>query len=338
MATSTKANGNEQQQNLVATNGNGKKGKKQSSNDKGKKETGQGLTNEEKLVGKTLKKNINLTPEELAQISTKKALRKLLMSKKIDVRKTLYKLKYEQELERLQIELVKLQRDVQLSGRRVAIIFEGRDAAGKGGSIRRFIEHLNPRTARVVALNKPSEVEKGQWYFQRYSNALPNPGEIVFFDRSWYNRAVVEPVMGFCTERQYEVFMQQVPEFEHMLYEDGVELIKFWFSISKEIQEERFDSRRTDPLKQWKISPVDEQAQERWDVYTKFKEEMFSKTHTSYSPWIIVKANDKKKARLESMRYVLSSLSYKGKDDSVTALSPDPEVVLRYHRSSHSLD
>jgi polyphosphate kinase 2 len=334
MATSTKPIANGTTNALVKTNG--KPSKKAAPESKKKK--GKGLTQEEKLVGKTLKKNAYLTQEELNQINTKKALRQLLMSKKIDVRKTLYKLKYEQELERLQIELVKLQRDVQLTGRRVAIIFEGRDAAGKGGSIRRFIEHLNPRTARIVALPKPSEVEKGQWYFQRYSNALPNPGEIVFFDRSWYNRAVVEPVMGFCTDRQYEIFMKQVPEFEHMLYEDGIEVIKFWFSISKEIQEERFDSRRTDPLKQWKISPVDEQAQERWDVYTKFKEEMFSKTHTSYSPWIIVKANDKKKARLESMRYVLSTLSYKGKNNPVTSLSPDPEVVLRYHRSSHSLD
>ncbi len=297
-----------------------------------------GLSQEEKLVGKTLKKQVKLTEEELTQINTKKALRELLLSKNIDISKTLYKLKYEQELEKLQIELVKLQRSVQLKGRRIAIIFEGRDAAGKGGSIRRFIEHLNPRTARVVALSKPTEIEKGQWYFQRYSQALPNPGEIVFFDRSWYNRAVVEPVMGFCTDRQYEIFMQQVPEFEHMLYEDGVEVIKFWFSISKETQAERFDARRTDPLKQWKISPVDEKAQENWEKYSKFKEEMFSKTHTSYSPWIIVKANDKKKARLESMRYVLSILSYEGKENPCTSLSPDPEVVLRYHRSSHSLD
>jgi polyphosphate kinase 2 len=296
------------------------------------------LSQEEKIVGKTLKKNVHLTEEEITQIQNKKALKALLMSKKVDIKKTLYKLKYEQELEKLQIEMVKLQRTVQLTGRRIAIIFEGRDAAGKGGTIRRFIEHLNPRTARVVALNKPSELEKGQWYFQRYGNQLPNPGEITFFDRSWYNRAVVEPVMGFCSDRQYEVFMHQVPEFEHMLYEDGLELIKFWFSIDKETQAERFDSRRNDPLKQWKISPVDERAQENWDVYTHYKELMFSKTHTSYSPWIIVKANDKKKARLESMRYVLSAIDYDGKDDPGTSLSPDPEVVLRYHRSSASLD
>jgi len=299
---------------------------------------GNALTSQEKLVGKTLKKTIQLTPEELALVNTRKGLLQLLSTKNLNVEKALVKLRYEQELERLQIEFVKLQRAVQLEGRRVALIFEGRDAAGKGGTIRRFIEHLNPRSARVVALPKPTEVQKGQWYFQRYVEQLPNPGEIVFFDRSWYNRAVVEPVMNFCTDKQYRVFMQQVPDFEHMLYEDGVEFIKFWFSISKEVQADRFETRRSDPLKQWKISPVDERAQERWDVYTQYKDEMFSRTHTSYSPWIIVKANDKKKARLESMRYVLSTLNYEGKSEERTILSPDPDIVVRYHRSNHSLD
>ncbi len=296
------------------------------------------LTNDEKVVGKALKSAVHLEPEELASISTRAGLLQLLSSKNVDVRKALVKLRYEQELERLQIELVQLQRDIQLKGRRVAILFEGRDAAGKGGTIRRFMEHLNPRTAKVAALAAPSPVEKGQWYFQRYQHHLPKPGEIVFFDRSWYNRAVVEPVMGFCTPRQHEMFMTQVPEFEHMLYEDGIELIKFWFSISKDVQAERFESRRHDPLKQWKLSPVDAEAQDRWDTYTRFKEEMFSKTHTSYSPWIIVRSNDKKKARLESMRYVLSTLPYEGKEQAGTSLSPDPEIVLRYHRSSASLD
>ena len=297
-----------------------------------------GLTQEEKRLGKTLKKNIKLTSAELSEVNTKKGLLKLLSSKNVNLDKTLIKLRYEKQLELLQMELVKLQRTVQLSGRRVAIVFEGRDAAGKGGSIRRFTEHLNPRSARVVALPKPTEVQKGQWYFQRYAEQLPNPGEIVFFDRSWYNRAVVEPVMGFCSEHQYKVFMKQVPEFEHMLYEDGLELIKLWFSISKDVQAERFDSRRVDPLKQWKISPVDEKAQEHWDVYTKFKENMFSKTHTSYSPWIIVRANDKKRARLEGMRHVLSTLEYEGKDEPYTNLSPDPDIVQRYHRASDSID
>ena len=296
------------------------------------------LTAEEKVLGKTLKKSVQLTEEELATVSTRRGLLELLNTKNVDVRKALIKLRYEQELERLQIEMVKLQRSVQVEGRRIAVLFEGRDAAGKGGSIRRFTEHLNPRTARVAALPKPTEVEQGQWYFQRYVRHLPNPGEIVFFDRSWYNRAVVEPVMGFCTEQQYEVFLQQVPEFEHMLYEDGIELIKFWFSISQDVQAARFESRSKDPLKQWKLSPVDAEAQERWDIYTRYKEEMFSKTHTSYSPWVIVKANDKKKARLESMRHVLAQLPYEGKDDPGTSLAPDPDIVLRYHRSSASLD
>ncbi len=296
------------------------------------------LSQEEKQIGKALKKNIELTAQELAEVTTKKGLLTLLTTKNFQVDKVLMKLRYEQDLEKLQIELVKLQRSVQQEGRRVIILCEGRDAAGKGGTIRRFIEYLNPRSARVVALTKPSDVEKGQWYFQRYTEHLPNPGEIVFFDRSWYNRAVVEPVMEFCNKKQYKTFMQQVPEFEHMLYEDGIELVKFWFSIGKDVQEERFQSRRHNPLKQWKISPVDDRAQEHWDVYTKYKEAMFSNTHTAYSPWIIVKANDKKRARLESMRYVLSHLNYKGKNEPVISLSPDPEIVERYHRSNQSLD
>ncbi|MFP6835989.1 MAG: polyphosphate kinase 2 [Pseudomonadales bacterium] len=299
---------------------------------------GNALSSDEKILGKTLNKTLRLTPEELHLVNTRKGLIELLSSKHVNIDKALVKLRYERELERLQIEFVKLQRAVQLSGRRVALIFEGRDAAGKGGTIRRFIEHLNPRSARVVALPKPTEIQKGQWYFQRYVEQLPNPGEIVFFDRSWYNRAVVEPVMKFCTDKQYKVFMQQVPEFEHMLYEDGLEIVKFWFSISKGVQEDRFHTRRSDPLKRWKISPVDERAQERWEVYTKYKDEMFNRTHTSFCPWIIVKANDKKKARLESIRYVLSTLDYEGKSEERTVLSPDPDVVVRFHRSNHSLD
>ena len=225
-----------------------------------------------------------------------------------------------------------------MTGRRVAIIFEGRDAAGKGGAIRRFTEHLNPRSMRVVALPKPTEMEKGQWYFQRYVKPLPNPGEIAFFDRSWYNRAVVEPVMNFCTKQQHQTFMQQVPEFEHMLYEDNIEIIKFWFSISKDEQARRFKGRVNNPLKQWKISPVDDKAQENWDLYTMYKEEMFSKTHTSYSPWVIVKANSKMKARLEAIRHVLNTLPYKGKGESKVNLHPDPEIVLRFHRKSKVVD
>ncbi len=279
-----------------------------------------------------------LIEEDLIRLTSKQGLLQLLKSKNISAKSALRTLRYEAELRQLQIELVKLQRDVQVNGRRVAIIFEGRDAAGKGGAIRRFTEHLNPRSMRVVALPKPTEVEKGQWYFQRYVKHLPNPGEIAFFDRSWYNRAVVEPVMNFCTKAQYQTFMQQVPEFEHMLYEDNIELIKFWFSISKDEQARRFKSRAINPLKQWKISPVDDKAQEHWDLYTMYKEEMFSKTHTSYSPWVIVKANSKMKARLEAIRHVLNTLPYKGKDESTVNLHPDPDVVLRFHRKSKAVD
>ncbi|MDH5399749.1 MAG: hypothetical protein OEX02_16475, partial [Cyclobacteriaceae bacterium] len=178
---------------------------------------------------------------------------------------------YETEIKKLQVELVRMQRWVEERGKRIMIIYEGRDASGKGGAIKRFIEHLNPRAMRVVALPKPTDVEKGQWYFQRYVTQLPNPGEIVFFDRSWYNRAVVEPVNGFCTDKQYKQFMRQVPEFEHMLFEDGIILIKFWFSVSKEIQLYRFNSRKENPLKNWKHSDVDAQAQDLWAEYTKFK-------------------------------------------------------------------
>jgi polyphosphate kinase 2 len=261
-----------------------------------------------------------------------------LRAKHADTKKIAELLKYEVELERLQVELVKMQRWIQQTGRRLAILFEGRDAAGKGGAIRRFTEHLNPRAMRVVALPKPTEEERGQWYFQRYMKQLPNRGEMVFFDRSWYNRAVVEPVNGFCTPEQYAQFMRQVPEYEHMLFEDGVTLIKFWFSISKEEQLQRFKSRAKNPLKQWKLSPLDDRAQELWDEYTTYKEWMFSKTHTTFSPWIVVKANNKRKARLESMRYVLAALDYTGKESACTSLYPDPNIITRFHRSAVKID
>ncbi|NNE65815.1 MAG: polyphosphate kinase 2 [Pyrinomonadaceae bacterium] len=280
----------------------------------------------------------SITLEELLSLKSQKKFIEKLQKKNISVKKIKKILAYENELEKLQIELVKLQRWVQETNRRVAILFEGRDAAGKGGSIRRFVEHLNPRAMRIVALPKPTEEELGQWYFQRYVKTLPNRGELVFFDRSWYNRAVVEPVNGFCTDEEYQRYMRQVPEFEHMLYEDGIDLIKFWFSISKEEQLKRFESRKDNPLKQWKLSPIDAKAQELWDRYTHYKELMFSKTHTTYSPWIIVRANTKKTARLESMKHVLSSLDYKGNDNPTTSLVPDPNTVQRFHRSSVNLD
>ncbi len=291
-----------------------------------------------------VKNNVVTTPEpsvtitELNNLKTKDDLRSLFSKSNSDPNKILETIKYEEELEKLQIELVKLQRWVQSKGKRILIIFEGRDAAGKGGTIRRFTEHLNPRAMRVVALPKPTDEELGQWYFQRYTRQLPNKGEMVFFDRSWYNRAVVEPVNGFCTKEQYHTYMHQVPEFEHMLYEDGILIIKFWFSISKDEQLRRFKSRQANPLKQWKLSPVDMKAQDMWDTYTQYKEDMFSKTHTSYSPWIIVKANNKQKARLESMRYVLSIIPYEGKEDSKVSLHPNPNVITRFHRKASSVD
>lgn len=276
--------------------------------------------------------------EHLSQAKNRDDLIKIAEENNIPIDKTLYKLKYEAELRELQSEFVNLQKWIAEKKMRVAIIFEGRDAAGKGGSIKRFKEHLNPRTSRVVALTKPTEVEKGQWYFRRYIKVLPNPGEIVFFDRSWYNRAVVEPVMDFCSKKQYEKFMTQVPEFEHLLYEDNLKIIKFWFSISKEEQKKRFDARLSNPLKRWKFSPVDMKGQELWDDYTHYKEQMFSRTHTNFSPWIIVKTNDKKEARLESMRYVLSQFNYKDKGVSKISLLPDPNIIMRYHRSVIQID
>lgn len=284
------------------------------------------------------KAEYQLTEEDLLMANSNRGLMELLRSRNIRLKEVMSTLRYEKELVCLQIELVKLQRWVSDNGKRVAILFEGRDAAGKGGAIRRFTEHLNPRSLRVVALPKPSEEERGQWYFQRYSKHLPNEGEIVFFDRSWYNRAVVEPVNHFCTEGEYSRFMQQVPEWEHMLYEDGVTIIKFWFSISKDEQARRFGMRKHNPLKQWKLSPIDEKAQELWNDYTHYKEEMLSKTHTSFSPWIIVKANNKKNARLESIRYVLDNIPYAGKEHAKVRIMPDPNVVTRFHRNINKID
>jgi polyphosphate kinase 2 len=282
--------------------------------------------------------SLYLSPEEVADLHSPRDFIRLLRSRDLRVAKIKEAILYEKELELLQIELVKLQRWIQEAGRRLAIIFEGRDAAGKGGTIRRFIEHLNPRAMRVVALPKPTEEERGQWYFQRYMKQLPNRGEIVFFDRSWYNRGIVEPVNKFCTRVEYERFLQQVPEFEHMLVEDGVTIVKFWFSISREEQLARFASRQTNPLKQWKLSPLDGRAQELWDAYTHHKEVVFSRTHTSFSPWVIVKANNKRKARLESIRHVLSLMDYTGKAAAEVSLFPDPDIVTRFHRNAVKID
>jgi len=276
-----------------------------------------------------------LDREDFHQIENKEKFLEILHSKvdKNIIEAVRKKNDYENDLIHLQAELVNLQHWIAKNKRRVCIIFEGRDAAGKGGAIRRFTEHLNPRSNRIVALTKPTDVEKGQWYFRRYIKELPEPGEIVFFDRSWYNRAVVEPVMGFCSDNQYEKFMNQVNEFEHMLYEDGIDIIKLWFSITKEEQARRFQSRLNNPLKRWKFSPVDKEGQVRWNDYTYYKEQMFTKTHTTFSPWILVVTNNKKQARLESIRYLLSKFEYEGKGRSGINILRDPNVVQRYHRT-----
>jgi polyphosphate kinase len=236
------------------------------------------------------------------------------------------RLEYERTKRLLQIELLKLQAWVKEEGRRLVLVFEGRDAAGKGGTIRRYTEHLNPRGARVVALEKPTDVQRGQWYFQRYVEQLPSAGEIVFFDRSWYNRAGVERVMGFCDEEEYRRFMAQAPPFERMLVEDGIDLIKFWFSVTQSEQRTRFTLRRVDPVKQWKLSPMDLASLDKWDAYTDAKEQMFRSTHTSYAPWTVVKSNDKRRGRIESMRYVLSRFDYPGKSPEVVG-SADPILL-----------
>lgn len=279
-----------------------------------------------------------LTQELFKSIKTSTELIK--QGKKLDIsfKKHLWDLDYTQQLKELQAEMVELQNWIIKNKKRVAIIFEGRDAAGKGGAIKRFTEHLNPRAMRVVALSKPTKNERGQWYFRRYIKELPQPGEMVFFDRSWYNRAVVEPVMGFCDEKQYQQFLVQVPEFEHMLYEDGLTIIKFWFSISKKEQRKRFNDRLENPLKQWKISPIDLEGQNLWESYTYYKEQMFTHTHTSFCPWTLVKTNDKRSARLESMRHVLSQFEYEGKRKTKVSLLPDPNIINRFYRNSKQLD
>jgi polyphosphate kinase 2 len=215
---------------------------------------------------------------------------------------------------------------VKETGQRVVMVFEGRDAAGKGGTIKRFMEHMNPRGANVVALIKPSDREKGQWYFQRYIQHLPTEGEIVLFDRSWYNRAVVERVMGFCSQDQYEEFMRQAPQFERMLGRDGITLLKFWFSVSRKEQIARFTIRRIDPVRQWKLSPMDLASLDRWESYTHAKEAMFHYTDTEWAPWTVVRSNDKKRGRIEAMRFVLARLPYEDKDETIVG-SPDPLIV-----------
>lgn len=234
--------------------------------------------------------------------------------------------KYDKHLRRLQIELLKLQRWARSEGERIVIVFEGRDAAGKGGTIKRFMQHLNPRHARAIALDKPSEAERGQWYFQRYVPHLPTAGEMVMFDRSWYNRAGVERVMGFATEAQVARFFQEAPDFEAMLARDGIRLFKFWLTIGQAMQVKRLHARRHDPLKQWKLSELDLAALAKWDDYTRAKEDIFRHTHTDLAPWTVVRANDKRRLRINAIRHVLASIDYTGKDAGIVG-APDPKLV-----------
>jgi polyphosphate kinase 2 len=246
-------------------------------------------------------------------------------------------LQYESELKKLQIELLKMQNYVKESRQKVLMIFEGRDAAGKGGTIKRITEHLNPRGARVVALDKPSDVEKTQWYFQRYSHYLPAAGEIVLFDRSWYNRGGVEPVMGFCTEEEHKEFLHEVPEFEKMLINSGIIMFKFYISVSKEEQEKRFNKRRTDPLKQYKLSPVDEQSQGLWDKYTIAKYSMLLASHTEHAPWTIIRSDDKKKARINCIKHILKNFDYPHKMKDKNLITND-KICMSANEEIHLME
>ena len=260
-----------------------------------------------------------LSEKELKLLNSKKGLKQIILTEELSAAKAVRYIKYESRVKSLQEELIQLQKWVSENNKKIVILFEGRDAAGKGGAIRRITEHLNPREFSIVALPKPSEEEESQWYFQRYINKLPQKGKMVFFDRSWYNRAVVEPVNGFCTQEEYDIFMNQVNEFERMITESGIQLIKLYFSISKEEQERRFDEIRNSPVKKWKFSPVDQRALELWDKYTDYKARMFDKTNTELAPWYIIRANKKTKARIEAMEKMLELIPYNPKDPNIIA-------------------
>jgi len=254
---------------------------------------------------------MELSKNDIELLNTKIGLKKLLSNSIVDVEKSLRATKYELKLRELQEQLIDLQERVIENNEKIVVIFEGRDSAGKGGAIRRVTSRINPRHFRIVALPKPTTEEKGQWYFQRYVNHLPNPGEMVFFDRSWYNRAVVEPAMNFCSEKQYQEFMLQVNSFEKMFTDSGIKLIKLYFSITKEEQARRFEDLRNNSLKKWKLSPVDLRAHELWDEFTKYKEAMFEKTNTEQCPWKIISANKKTQARIEAIEYILEQTKIK---------------------------
>jgi polyphosphate kinase 2 len=256
-----------------------------------------------------MRQEFTLTPENVEILNSNKGLKSLL-SKPYNLEKAVRYVKYEKKLKKLQVELIRMQSWAINENERIIVIFEGRDGAGKGGAIRRITERMNPRHLRIVALPKPSKEEKTQWYFQRYVKQFPKAGELVFFDRSWYNRAVVEPVNGFCTVKDYEIFMGQVNDFEKMITESGIRLVKIYMSISKREQQKRFEDIKKDPLKQWKMTPVDEKAQELWDVYTEYKNKMFDQTRTGVVNWKIIKANRKTSARVEVINHILKNIPY----------------------------
>lgn len=265
-------------------------------------------------------------PSEIVERVKSVKSKKQLISASYPYQRTMKGSEYDKVIQLLQIELVKMQSWVIHSGEKIVAVFEGRDAAGKGGTIKRFTENLNPRGAHIVALAKPSETERGQWYFQRYVSQMPTTGEIAFFDRSWYNRAGVEHVMGFCTPHEYLEFMRQTPEFERMLVRSGIRLFKFWFSVSREEQLRRFMWRAKDPLKQWKLSPMDVESLGRWDQYTKAKESMLFHTDTADCPWTVIRSDDKKRARLNAIKYLLNQIPYIGKDEGLVS-DVNPKIV-----------
>jgi len=275
----------------------------------------------------TTVKNSALQEEALVTTITKVKQKSNSKSKKVQIWVNKEKLDYEKELVRLQVELLKFQNHVKEKGLKVLMIFEGRDAAGKGGTIKRITEHLNPRGARIVALEKPSDQERTQWYFQRYTKHLPRAGEMVFFDRSWYNRSMVEPVMGFCSEREHHKFLKDAPEFEKMIIDEDIKIFKFYFSVSKKEQARRFKARETDPLKQYKLSPVDKESQKLWNEYSLAKFMMLSATHTDVAPWTIVKSDNKRRARINCIKHILNFVDYPNKIDA-KEIVVDKEIVV----------
>ncbi|MEE9335682.1 MAG: polyphosphate kinase 2 [Granulosicoccaceae bacterium] len=279
-----------------------------------------------RTIGLKTSKASSLTSHVADVVADRENIRRAFESGEYPYAEKIKRAEYEKAKQDLQVELLKVQKWVRDTGQKIVILFEGRDAAGKGGTIKRFTEHLNPRAARVVALEKPTDAEQAQWYFQRYINHLPTAGEIVLFDRSWYNRAGVERVMGFCKPTDYLEFMRQCPELEQMLVRSGIRLYKFWFSVTQDEQALRFAARRKDPLKQWKLSPIDVASLNKWDDYTEAKEAMFFYTDTADAPWTIVKSDDKKRARLNTMQYFLSSLPYTDKSSEIVK-GPDPLIV-----------